>query len=559
MAAHGSTFPRVCLSDQVVKDNPNDFPISHETAHIQNWGKPEYDQSKWPLLELNYLKETGTVCWVRTHVNIGDDIESYRDMGLIVAQVGAFEVYWDGIYIGGSGQVGYSKHEEKPDVLRTFVKMPDELLSKGHHVIGIKNSNYHRMFLSTDYNFTLEWQHPPSIYLDLSSQSTGALFSLGACLLVGLFYLSYYFVTERNSAYLLISLLSFSVSAFSTAIISQYIDISYPYIKFSSTAQVTFAGLSCWLLPIFLVQLYQPNNRRYWLIAPSIILIIGLAVPASWTTKSIIASAGCLLVSLILIVMAIKNEKRGAAIVLAGIVTLVAVLIFDPRNFISDNFSLAFLILIVCLLFSLNLESRDVKLDLEKTKFAATRLQLDLIKRNIKPHFMMNTLTSIMECIEQDKHQGIKFIQSLAHEFNLINQVSDKQLIDIGEEIELCQYHLQIMSFQRQIQFSLVLKNIEPDLTIPPGVFHTLVENGITHNRYREAKISFKLSQEPCEQGARCYRLATPFAGESSRKTKSSGLGIKYIKARLQESYGNSWKIEQGVENNDWITRVMIY
>ncbi|MBV1920774.1 MAG: hypothetical protein KUG73_08825, partial [Pseudomonadales bacterium] len=165
----------------------------------------------------------------------------------------------------------------------------------------------------------------------------------------------------------------------------------------------------------------------------------------------------------------------------------------------------------------------------------------------------------ILECIEQDKQQGIEFIQSLAHEFNLINQVSDKQLIDIEKEIELCRYHLQIMSFQQQKKYRLLVKNVDTDQAIPPGILHTLVENGITHNRYKEPVIEFFLRQEQNEKGSRCYILSTPYTGESNRKSKSSGLGLKYIKARLQESYGDSWALTQDIENDEWVTKIMIY
>ncbi len=86
MAGQNATFPRVCLFDQVVKDNPLDFPITPDSDVAQNWGKPDYDQSRWPLVELDYLKETGTVCWVRTHVDIGDDLESYINKGFTVSK-----------------------------------------------------------------------------------------------------------------------------------------------------------------------------------------------------------------------------------------------------------------------------------------------------------------------------------------------------------------------------------------------------------------------------------------------------------------------------------------
>ena len=557
-AQQSSTFPRVCLEDDVVKNNPQDFPTKPDVNIIQNWGKPDYDQSHWNLVPLDHLEKTGTVCWVRTHTTVHNDRGPNEHKGFIVSQVGAFEVYWDGIYIGGSGTLGYSKEEEKPSRLRAYIPLPDELLTKGHHVIGIKSSNYHRYPFIKDYNYKLEWTDPPTIFLDLSAQYIGALFSLGACLLVAIFYLSYYFITEKNPAYLLISFLSFSVSLFCVAVITHFIDMPYQFVKISSTSTVTFAGLSCWLLPIFLVQLYHPPHKWRWFLAPSIAIAIGLLLPVSWITKSVIAFASCFLISLAVILWAIKSRKPGALIVLSGFLILISVLIYNPDTFITENFAISFLILILCLLLSLNLETRFVKNALEETKLTAARLQLDLIKRNIKPHFMMNTLTSIMECLEHDKDQGIAFIHSLANEFNLINQVSDKKLIPIGEEIKLCQYHMEIMSFQQQKQYRLVVEGIDNELTIPPGILHTLVENGISHNRAKQAEIVFILSQNN-ENDKRIYELRTPYSPLSKRKLRSSGLGLKYVKARLQENYGGGWQFSQDAENDEWVTRITIY
>jgi LytS/YehU family sensor histidine kinase len=215
------------------------------------------------------------------------------------------------------------------------------------------------------------------------------------------------------------------------------------------------------------------------------------------------------------------------------------------------------LLLIACLLTSLSLQIRAMKTVYEQATLNASKLEIALLKKNIQPHFLMNTLTSVIECLEFAPDQAIKFIMALAEEFELICQVSDKQLIAITDEIRLCQYHLDIMGLQKQISYSLELVNIDHTEQVPPGLFHTLVENGITHNVYRRPHVSFRLAMESTETGRR-YTLLTPKADRVSNKKPGTGLGNKYIQMRLDESYPGCWRLEQTDSPHGWLTTIDI-
>ncbi|NQZ83990.1 MAG: histidine kinase [Colwellia sp.] len=548
------TFPRLCIEQ--LQTMTKEYQQLFKTQH--NWSQPSYDQSQWPFVALDYLEKTGTVCWTRTHVNISEDPTLRPHQGLEVAQIGAYEVYWDGILIGGSGKVGYSKNQEQAGSLRTYITIPKKLFTPGHHVIGIKNSNFHRLPWLTDYNYKLEFVPPPSINLSLSAPYLWSLISLGCCFLIACYYLSHYFLVEQELAYLLFSLLSFLVAAFAAVSITYYIDMPYYLFKIATTSAVSLAALSCWLLPVFMAVLYQNNYRwRFGLLA-AVIVCVGLLLPISWTLKTVFGFGGCLLLSLYLVIVAIKQQKSGAIAVFVGISTLFFALLYQPENFITQRFSLLFCLLIACLLMSLSLQIKQMKSSFEQAKLTAAKLEIALLKKNIQPHFLMNTLTSIIECLEFDKQKGIEFINALAQEFNLICQVSDKQQILLADELKLCQYHLQIMSFQQQIDYQLQLHNIDSQQMIPPGVFHTLVENGISHNIYRREKVIFSLTSTPLDKGIR-YTFITPTADQQQKNKLGSGMGSKYIKMSLQESYGANWTLSQQATEHGWRTIIDIH
>ena len=144
---------------------------------------------------------------------------------------------------------------------------------------------------------------------------------------------------------------------------------------------------------------------------------------------------------------AVRKKKEGSRLALAGVGVCVALLVTDSEAFLEYYFFPAFGVLIVCLLASLSLQSKKQRRQHEKALVNAARLEIELLKKNIQPHFLMNTLTSVMEWIEEDPTTGVKFIEALADEFRILSEVSGKKLIPVSQEIELCRSHLEIMSF----------------------------------------------------------------------------------------------------------------
>src|SRR5205085_2260579 len=61
----------------------------------------------------------------------------------------------------------------------------------------------------------------------------------------------------------------------------------------------------------------------------------------------------------------------------------------------------------VCLLSSHALEVR-------REQHQKARLELEMLRRHLQPHFLMNTLTALSEWIEEDPKTAVKMIESLS-------------------------------------------------------------------------------------------------------------------------------------------------
>ncbi len=186
---------------------------------------------------------------------------------------------------------------------------------------------------------------------------------------------------------------------------------------------------------------------------------------------------------------------------------------------------------------------------------------MELLKTHIHPHFISNTLHSVKSWFREDPAKAEKLIQTLADEFQLIHAMYSKSLIPIEEEIRLCEYHLQIMGYRRDVHFELKAENIPLNEEIPPLVFHTLIENGLTHAYRPRENGHFWLRYEKIgnetvytlkNDGSRLRDFAR------GKPAMDDGLGMKYVKARLEESYPGKWTIEYGIDGDFWKVRIRI-
>jgi len=185
---------------------------------------------------------------------------------------------------------------------------------------------------------------------------------------------------------------------------------------------------------------------------------------------------------------------------------------------------------------------------------------MELLKKSIQPHFLMNTLTSLIDWVEEAPDKGVLFIEALAEEFDVLNQVENETLIPIVQEIKLCKSHISIMKFRKEIDYLWEDEGINENIEqlIPPAVIHTLLENSITHCLPSdENKMLFKLIAFTTDNTQE-YTFLTFGKIRNQQKSTSDGTGFKYIKARLTESYGNHWTFTSEATQEGWKNTITI-
>ncbi|MEO0557699.1 MAG: histidine kinase [Bacteroidota bacterium] len=515
------------------------------------WAQPDWDDSDWQERPLYEPPDTAAVLWVRHRIHI----DTIQAAGLGVSAVAARDVYWDGVLVGRSGTVGTSPESEVPGPIDTLIPIPDSLAAPGEHLLAIRLSTFRRHpsiggYIQGVWAGTL----PQMVSRPLRSIALPLVF-LGGFVLIALYYGVLYLSNRERTPFLLTALLCFAVAALLVTE-SWRAWVGYPY-DLHILRLGTVTGLTClvgFLLVAVFVAQYRVPYRRIVLGALAGGIGLALFAPGGWDYKAYAVFAISIPTALGVTAWAVRDRQPGAGWAVAGVAVCLGALLVAGLRFMDGAFFPAFGVLMAGLLASLGLQTREARRQHEATLAEAARLEAELLKKHLQPHFLMNALTSVMEWVETDPKTGNRALAALADELRALSDISQERLISMDRELALCRAHLEVMSFRREVDVSLRTEGVELAAPIPPAVIHTLVENAITHNAYASGTVELLLREEQTDAGRR-LTLRAPLASSPQMPVREGG-GLRYVRARLEESFPGQWSLSSGAEEEAWVTQI---
>lgn len=547
----------------------------------RRWASPDFDDSQWPETKLSQLPRHRGVFWVRVVVEVpppgprGIEVfvpsqtsrfpTRWRVVGpseaVFTLSNCARELFWDGVKCGQSGVPANSRELEQPGPNDALYVLPADLRSPGRHVMAIRISSYHTEFPSPWFIF-MNYFGP---YEELARRpyvpAMFALATLAAAAIVGAIFLFAWGVVERRRSYLAFSVFCFLVAVSAGLIVPRTLagTLYSDFYRLLLASGVINLLTGAAMLAFFALHLRLP--RPGWIVGlfmlPAVALIPAFHhlyfIRGHWHTRWFLVSA------LALCIVGRARRQPGSlrlgllvGAVYAGFWVLEPSL---PGN-MGDPLIAGLIGGIAALLFrDLGLQVRAEQLKARQSQLASARLEIELLKKNIQPHFLLNSLASVVELVEQQPADAAKLIHALADEFRILARVSAQRLIPLSQEIELCESHLRVMSLRRETTYRLRTELLEPAAAVPPALIHTLVENAITHGGPAAGERVFRLVQTRGTDGRERYEFFSPLA-ESPAPRPSEGTGTRYVHARLEESFPGRWRHEAGVARGEW--RVLI-
>src|SRR5215475_8220684 len=181
-----------------------------------------------------------------------------------------------------------------------------------------------------------------------------------------------------------------------------------------------------------------------------------------------------------------------------------------------------------------------------KTQLA--QAQLRALKMQLHPHFLFNTLHSISSLVLEDPPKANSMIARLGDFLRITLDNSDQQLVTLKQETEFLRCYLDIeqVRFGDRLRVAFEMEPVTLSAQVPHLILQPIVENAIQHAvapRTAQSQIQIKANQQ---NGLLRIEIKDNGPGIPSRDDSPAdrGLGLKNVRARLNEIYGQNFRFE---------------
>jgi LytS/YehU family sensor histidine kinase len=131
-----------------------------------------------------------------------------------------------------------------------------------------------------------------------------------------------------------------------------------------------------------------------------------------------------------------------------------------------------------------NYENQNVNMELERMKNDNLGAQYELLKQQVNPHFLFNSLNTLKAMVETGDTEAVDFILKLSNFYRFTLESRKHDLIQVADEMEIVKAYLFLQNarFEGGFTFNNELNDQVLHTLIPPFTLQLLVENCIKHN-----------------------------------------------------------------------------
>jgi len=172
--------------------------------------------------------------------------------------------------------------------------------------------------------------------------------------------------------------------------------------------------------------------------------------------------------------------------------------------------------------------------------------ELALLKTQINPHFLFNTLNNIDTLISTDQEKASDAVIKLSDIMRFVLYEAKSDSIALEKEIEYLENYISLQQLRLKNPFFV---SFEKDTncnhkTIAPMLFIPFVENAFKHGQKNVVAPGIEITLD-CKEGNINFEVVNRCdKSVIQNKDTASGIGLENVKKRLQLLYPNRHKLE---------------
>ena len=175
---------------------------------------------------------------------------------------------------------------------------------------------------------------------------------------------------------------------------------------------------------------------------------------------------------------------------------------------------------------------------------ALAEVKLEVLKRQLQPHFLFNTLNSISVLMFENATVANRMLLRLSELLRAGLATDSPHEVSLEDELAFLDRYLEIerMRFGDRLTIEMNIERATLAASVPNLILQPIVENAIRYGVAavdRPATVSIKAQKEGSE-----LRLEVRDDGPGIARDAKRGVGLSNTEARLRQLYGTEQKLE---------------
>lgn len=214
-----------------------------------------------------------------------------------------------------------------------------------------------------------------------------------------------------------------------------------------------------------------------------------------------------------------------------------------PMNPESSRLIMGILLIGVDLGAFFYIESRRKERRMKELEAENARQQLEALRYQINPHFLMNTLNNIHALVDIDPEKAKESLEEFSKMMRILLYDGDAPTIPLAKELDFIEHFISLMRIrypENALRIDTVFPEERGGAVVPPLVIASFVENAFKHgvSYSDESYIRVKVELQDGKVVFHCANSSHPAEADERH-----GIGLENIRKRLTLLYGKAYTL----------------
>lgn len=184
---------------------------------------------------------------------------------------------------------------------------------------------------------------------------------------------------------------------------------------------------------------------------------------------------------------------------------------------------------------------RDRELKATRLEAQLALVRLEVLKTQLHPHFLFNTLNAISALMHRDVEAADRMIVLLADLLRLSLDQDDRHLVPLRNELEFLERYLAIekIRFRDRLNVEIDIESSCFAAQVPRLILQPLVENSVRHGIARSSSAGLVAVRARRKGNRLDLSVIDDGPGIPEAAIRREGVGLSNTRARLEQLYGS--------------------